>query len=83
MLGTPTRAWSADSPYLLRKQRETLLRFSSLSMEHSCISHSAHAYIAIGAATQRKTFAGSGRWLSTLCVSVLDVANHILFGNIL
>ena len=54
-MSAPLPARSADSPYLLRKQRETLLRFSSLSMEHSCISHSAHAYIAIGAATQRKT----------------------------
>ncbi len=83
MLGTPTHAWSADSPYLLRKQRETLLRFKFLTKECSCIDHGTTCYIIGVAATQGKTFAGSGRWLSTLCVSVLDVANHILFGNIL
>ena len=82
-MGIPTRAWSADSPYLLRKQRETLLCFKFLTKECSCIFHGKRVYIAGVAATQRKTFAGSGRWLSTLCVSVLDVANHILFGNIL
>ena len=82
-MGIPTRAWSADSPYLLRKQREILLCFKFLTEECSCIDHGKTCYIAGGAATLGKTFAGSGRWLSTLCVSVLDVANHILFGNIL
>ena len=45
---------SADSPYLLRKQRETLLCFSYLSMECGCIAIAQHAYIAGDAATQRK-----------------------------
>ncbi len=56
MLGTPTRAWSADSPYS-SQQRETLLRFKFLTKECSCIFHGKRVYIAGVAATQRKTFA--------------------------
>ena len=81
-MSAPLPARSADSPYS-SQQRETLLCFKFLTEECSCIFHGKRVYIAGVAATQRKTFAGSGRWLSTLCVSVLDVANHILFGNIL
>ena len=79
----PLPAHGARTPPIASQQRETLLCFKFLTKECSCIDHGKTCYIAGGAATQRKTFAGSGRWLSTLCVSVLDVANHILFGNIL
>ena len=45
---------SADSPYLLRKQRETLLCFKILTIKRSHIAHRTTCLpIAGGAATQR------------------------------
>ena len=62
-MSAPLPAQSADSPYLLRKQRETLLCFSYLSMECSCISHSATCLYRGGMATQGETLQRSGLWL--------------------
>ena len=59
MLGTPTRA-GARTPPIASQQRETLLCFKFLTKECSCIFHGKRVYIAGVAATQRKTFAGSG-----------------------
>lgn len=55
MLGTPTRAWSAESPYS-SQQREILLCFKFLTEECSCIDHGKTCYIAGDAATQGQTF---------------------------
>ena len=59
LMGTPTRA-GARTPPIASQQRETLLCFKFLTKECSCIDHGKTCYIAGGAATLGKTFAGSG-----------------------
>ena len=60
-------------PLLLRKQRETLLCFSHLSMECSCIAIAQHAYIAGGAATQGEILPVAAYGCGFMALSLLGI----------